>query len=74
MNHKNLALALAAMVALVSITAVAFTAPQQALAGGHHNHHNNNGGIKVNQAVNQLNACSDSTCLNDANNSASIHR
>jgi hypothetical protein len=41
MNHKNTTLAMAAIVAAVAITAVAFAIPQQALAYGHHNHKSN---------------------------------
>ena len=70
MNHKNTTLALAAIVAAVAMTAVAFAIPQQALAYGHH--HNNS--IKVSQDISQLNACSNSTCVNDASNSADIDR
>jgi len=70
-NHKNTTLAVAAIVAAVALTAVAFAIPQQALAYGHH--HNNNS-IKVNQDINQLNACSNSICVNDASNDADIHR
>ena len=76
MNHKNTTLAIAAIVAAVAMTAAAFAIPQQALAGGHHNHNNGNNGnsIKVSQDISQANLCSNSTCLNDANNSANIHR
>ena len=73
MNHKNTTLALAAIVAAVAVTGVAFAVPQQALAGGHHNHNNGNS-IKVNQNISELNACSDSICVNDASNDADIHR
>jgi hypothetical protein len=72
MNHKNTTLALAAIVAAVAVTGVAFAVPQQALAGGHH-HHNGNS-IKVSQDISQANLCSNSTCLNDANNSVDVHR
>ena len=81
MNHKNMTLAIAAIVAAVAMTAVAMTAvafaiPQQALAYGHHNHnnHNNSNRIDVSQDISQANVCSNSTCLNDASNSADIHR
>lgn len=76
MNQKNTTLAVAAIIAAVALTAVAFAIPQQALAGGHQNHDKNNGkGIKVDQQINQLNACTNSSfCQNDANNSADIHR
>jgi hypothetical protein len=73
MNHKNTTLALAAIVAVVAVTGVAFAVPQQALAGGHHNHHNGNS-IRVSQDISQANLCSNSTCLNYANNSADVHR
>jgi hypothetical protein len=62
MNHRNTTLAIAAIVAAAALTGVAFAIPQQVMAGGYgHRHHNNNhnaNSIKVNQAVNQLNACS----------------
>jgi hypothetical protein len=77
MNHKYTTMALAAIVATVAITAVGFAIPQQVMAhyGHHYHHHNNdrNNGIRVDQAVNQLNTCSNSTCLNDGTNDASIH-
>jgi hypothetical protein len=74
MNHKNTTLALAAIVAAVAVTGVAFAVPQQALAGGHHNHNNGNS-IKVSQDTTQINACTNFTiCTNDANNSADVHR
>ncbi len=71
MNHKNTTLAIATIVAKVSMTAAAFAIPQQALAGGH-NHSSNS--VDVSQNVSQLNVCGNSTCLNDASNSAHIHR
>ena len=74
MNYKNTTLAIAAIVAAVAITAVAFAIPQQALAYGHH-HHNNSNSIKVNQDITQVNACSNFTsCLNTGSNDADIHR
>ncbi|PWU79444.1 MAG: hypothetical protein DLM72_17310 [Candidatus Nitrosopolaris wilkensis] len=77
MNHKNTTLALAAIVAAVAMTGVAFAIPQQALAYGHHHHHNNNNSnsIKVDQQVGQFNGCTSSAlCVNNATNSADIHR
>jgi hypothetical protein len=77
MNHKHTTLAIAAIVAAVAITAVAFAVPQQAFAGGyHHNHNHNNGGnrIDVSQDITQANLCSNSTCVNEGSNSADIHR
>jgi hypothetical protein len=65
MNHKNTTLAIATIVAAVAMTAAAFAIPQQALAGD---------SVDVSQNISQLNACSNSTCLNDASNSAHIHR
>jgi predicted phosphodiesterase len=70
MNRKNMTLALAAIVAAVAITAVGFAVPQQALAYGHH--HSNS--IKVSQDISQLNACSNSTCVNSGSNSVDIDR
>ena len=70
MNHKA-SLAIAAIVAAVAITAVAFAVPQQALA--HYAHHSNS--IKVDQQIKQLNACTNSSsCQNDASNDADIYR
>jgi hypothetical protein len=74
MKHENTTLAIAAIVAALALTAVAFAIPQQALAGGHHNHNNKNS-IKVDQQIDQLNVCDNSSfCQNDANNSADIHK
>ena len=71
MNHKYVTLGIAAIIAAIAVTAAGFAVPQQALA--HSGHHNN--GIKVNQQIDQLNACTNSSfCLNDANNDADIDR
>ena len=72
MNHKNMTLAIAAIVAAVAMTAVAFAVPQQTLAYGHHSHNSNS--IKVDQNTTQLNLCDQSLCANQADNSADIHR
>ncbi|HET7148739.1 MAG TPA: hypothetical protein VFI73_09610 [Candidatus Nitrosopolaris sp.] len=74
MNHRNTTLAIAAIVAAVAMTAGAFNIPQQAMAYGHHNHNHNQNSIDVSQSINQANLCSNSTCINDASNSADIHR
>jgi len=75
MNHKNTTLVIAAIIATVAMTAVAFAVPQQALAYGHHNHNNNSNSIKVSQDTSQANVCSNSSfCLNTGENSADIHR
>jgi hypothetical protein len=77
MNHKNMTLAVAAIVATVAMTAVAFAIPQQALAYGHHNHNNHNNGnsIKVDQQISQANLCTNqSFCDNQADNQADIHK
>jgi len=85
MNH-NVTLAIVAIVAATTLTAVAFAIPQQALAGGHHNHKHNS--IKVDQQINQQNQCtgvpldnmrrladgSSTVCLNFGDNSVDIHR
>ncbi len=62
MNHRSTTLAIAAIVAAAALTGVAFAIPQQVMAGGYygHRHHNNNhngNSIKVDQQINQLNAC-----------------
>jgi hypothetical protein len=84
MNH-NVTLAIVAIVAASTLTAVAYAIPQQALAYKHH--HSNS--IKVDQQINQLNQCtgvpldniktldntgSSTVCVNQADNSADIHR
>jgi hypothetical protein len=72
MNHKNMTLAIAAIIAAAAMTAVTFAVPQQALAHGHHNYSNS---IDVSQAIDQTNVCSgNTTCANDAHNSADIDR
>ena len=63
MNRRNTTLAIAAIIAAAALTGVVFAIPQQVLAGGYgHRHHNNNNhnanSIRVDQQVNQLNACS----------------
>jgi hypothetical protein len=54
MNHY-VTLGIVAIVAAMTLTAVAFAVPQQALAYKHHNNHKNS--IKVDQQVNQQNSC-----------------
>jgi len=89
MNH-NVTLAIVAIVAAPTLTAVAFAIPQQALAYKHHHHHNNNNNqIKVDQQVNQQNDCtgtplevtrtldnagSSTVCVNQGDNSVDIVR
>ena len=86
----NVTIGIVAIVAAMALTGVAFGIPQQALAGGHHYKHNNHNSnsVKVDQQINQLNQCTgvplewrtlDNTgssivCLNQADNSADIHR
>ena len=72
MNHKNTTLAIAAIVAAVAMTAGALALPQQVIA--HYGHHHHYSSIDVNQNISQANLCSDSLFVNDANNSAEIHR
>ena len=67
MNH-NLTLGIVAIVAAMTLTAVAFAIPQQALAYRHHNHNHNNS-LKVDQQINQLNNCTLALCNNQADNS-----
>jgi archaellin len=74
MNHSRITLAITAIVAAAALATVAFAVPQQVMAGGHHNHNNNSNGIKVDQQINQLNNCTDSECINAAQNQADIHR
>jgi hypothetical protein len=70
MNHKNTTISIAAIVAAVAVTGVAFAMPQQALAYGHHNHKSNS--IEVSQDISQPNVCSNSTCINSARNSRKV--
>ena len=82
MNH-NVTLGIVAIVAVMALTGVAFAIPQQALAGGNHYKHNNHNNhnsnsIKVDQQVNQQNACTspppqkmDTSSLNGAMGSSS---
>lgn len=72
MNDKNTTLAIAAIVAVLAVTAVAFAIPQQALEYEHHNHNHSNS-IRISQDISQANLCSNSTCLNDASDDADIH-
>jgi hypothetical protein len=58
MDDHNVTLATVAVVAAMTLTAVAFAIPQQALAYKRHNNHNNHkNSIKVDQQVNQQNRC-----------------
>jgi hypothetical protein len=50
MNHKKMTLAIAAIVAAVSMTAAAFAIPQQAFAYQHYNHSSS---IEVSQDATQ---------------------
>lgn len=62
-------LGIAAIVASLALTAVAFAIPQQALAGGNQHNHNNNNNIKVDQQTSQANFCTnESLCNNEADN------
>ena len=73
MNRKKMTLGLVAIVAAVALTASAFAIPQQAMAYKHHHHHNN--GIDVDQQINQLNACTNSSfCENTGTNNVDIGR
>ena len=56
MNHKNMTLAIVAIVAALALTGVAFAIPQQVLAYRHHNNHNSNS-LKVDQQTGQTNVC-----------------
>jgi hypothetical protein len=87
--HHNVTLGIVAIVAAMTLTAVAFAVPQQASAYRHHHNHNHNNSIKVDQQVNQLNECtgvqrdtiktldgtgSSTVCVNQADNSADIDK
>ena len=75
MNHIKTTSVIAAIVtAAIALTAVAMAIPQQALAYGHHNHNHHSNSIKVSQDISQLNACSQSLCLNNGTNSVDIGR
>ena len=76
MKHRYNTLAITAIVAAIAITAVGFGIAQPAFAHyGHHNNHNNHNrnSINVDQQINQLNACSDSLCINTGTNNATVH-
>jgi hypothetical protein len=75
MNVKIM-LAITAIVAAAALATATFTVPNQVMAykHNHHNNHNNNNAIKVDQQINQLNACTNALCANDANNTADIRR
>ncbi len=74
MNHiKTTSVITAIVAATIALTAVAMAIPQQAFAYGHHHNHNSNS-IKVSQDTSQLNACSQSICLNNGTNSVDIDR
>ena len=64
MKH-NVTLGIVAIVAAMTLTAVAFVIPQQALAYRHNNHNNS---LKVDQQINQLNNCTRALCDNQADN------
>ncbi len=74
MNHIKTTSVVAAIVAAIALTAVAIAIPQQALAYGHHHHSHHSNSIKVSQDTTQVNACSESICLNNGTNSVDIHR
>ncbi|MFZ0896287.1 MAG: hypothetical protein WAZ77_17445 [Candidatus Nitrosopolaris sp.] len=61
MNHNKTTLAIASIVVAVALAGVAFATPQQVLAGGHHNHKDKSNSVKVDQQINQQNACSTPT-------------
>jgi hypothetical protein len=68
MNHY-VSLGVVAIVAAMTLTAVAFAIPQQALAYRHHNHNSNHdNSVKVDQQINQLNNCTRALCDNQADN------
>jgi hypothetical protein len=73
MNQKNTTLAIVSIVAAVAMTAAAFAIPQQSFAHYGHHYHNSNS-VDVSQDISQANLCSNSTCLNNASNSADIDR
>lgn len=72
MNHKYVTLGIAAIIAVIAVTAIGYAIPQQAFA---HKHYNHNNGVKVNQTIDQLNACDNKAiCVNTADNTADIDR
>src|SRR5712692_226148 len=38
----------------------------------HHHHHHHHNSVKIDQSISQTNACDQSSCSNDASNSASV--
>ena len=71
MNHY-VTLGIVAIVAAMTLTAVGFAIPQQALAYRHHNHNNHNNSIKVDQQINQLNNCTGAPQEKDHMGSATV--
>ena len=66
---NNVTLGIVAIIATMTLTAVALAIPQQALAYRHHNNHNNHyNSLKVDQQINQLNNFTTSLCTNQGNN------
>ena len=62
MNNRNTALAIAAIITATALTGVALAIPQQVMAGGYgHKHNHSSNSIKVDQQINQLNACTSSS-------------
>ena len=82
MNHSA-TIAIVAVVTAMTLTAVAFAIPQQALAYRHHNNHNSDS-VKVDQQVNQQKSCAgpsevarwdtSTDCQNFGNNQADISK
>ena len=65
---NNVTLGIAAIIAAMTLTAVALSIPQQALSYRHHNNYNNHKNLNVDQRINQLNNCTTSLYTNQANN------
>jgi hypothetical protein len=89
LNRQAIRIVPIVAVAALALTAVSFGLSQQVFAGGyyhshhhyynhhhHYNHHHNNrdNRIDVSQQINQLNNCTDSSCQNEAQNQAFLHR
>jgi len=63
------------VIAAVAIAIGAMMVPGAPLAFAyhhHHHHHHHHNSVKIHQEISQANVCSDSSCSNDASNSASV--
>src|SRR5712692_5993279 len=60
------------LIAGVAIAISALMIPGTPLAFASHHHHHHHNSVKIQQDIAQLNSCDQSSCSNDASNSASV--